>query len=249
MRSLKKGMLMLFILLIAFCGSMNPVKAKTKVYHTQKYYKIRKTEVERLFYSTFDFRYYSRYKQIITKTKIITKTITYYKHQKKVNIKTRKKIKRKRYKYNKHKMSIYSVKKQLPQKVYKLFHSSKNNVIVTNPRDKLLKKHGSKISGVFSITENGTRIAVREYDKGTLLHELGHFLDYKTNYISTKSDFIKIYKAERNKYEKSKISSYYRNSSEEYFAECFSDYCLHYKKFRKQCPKTAKYIKKIVKNL
>ncbi|MBR4178637.1 MAG: hypothetical protein IKR57_04760 [Bacilli bacterium] len=93
------------------------------------------------------------------------------------------------------------------------------------------------------------------YAKSTLIHELGHALDYGKGKISHKNDFVKIYKAEKKKIVK---TSYYKypmgkikaniNSPQEYFASSFDMYIRSPKDLKKHCPKTYKYFKVLFSN-
>lgn len=104
--------------------------------------------------------------------------------------------------------------------------------------------------GVYSSLSN-KNLSIN-YAKSTMIHELGHAIDYNSGRISLSKEFKKIYKAEKKKFMK---TSYYKypmakikeniNSPQEYFASSFDAYVRSPKDLKKHCPKTYAYFKKI----
>ncbi len=94
-----------------------------------------------------------------------------------------------------------------------------------------------------------------DYAKSNLIHELGHAYDYHSGWLSKQSEFLSVYKAEKNKFMK---TNYYKypmakiksniNSSTEYFASTFDTYVRSPKDLKKKCPKTYKYFENQFKN-
>jgi len=88
----------------------------------------------------------------------------------------------------------------------------------------------------------------KDYAKSNLIHELGHAYDYHNDWLSMQSEFMSIYKSEKNKFTK---TSYYKypmakikaniNNSREYFASTFDAYVRAPKDLKKRCPKTYKF--------
>lgn len=247
---LKKNLCILFFLIAVIGGNIcsgRSVSAATKSYYTKKYYRAKKYSHKKILYTTYYIKYLKKYKQKIIKKKKITQSIVYYKHKKTVKTTTKRKTIKKNIKYSKRKMSIRSVKKELPSKVYQAFINS-GYKINTNPADPAFDSYSSEVNGVFVAFGEHSKIAVREYDKEVLLHELGHFLDYRSKWASDRKKFKKIHKQEKNKYKRGKSPTSLKKKSVEYFAECFKDFCINRKQLRKTCPKTEAYIKKIVLN-
>ena len=90
------------------------------------------------------------------------------------------------------------------------------------------------------------------YAKCTLIHELGHAYDFNEGWLSKKKSFIKIYKAEKNKFKK---TNYYKypmgklkdniNNAQEYFASSFTVYVRSRNDLKKHCPKTYNYFEEL----
>ena len=86
------------------------------------------------------------------------------------------------------------------------------------------------------------------YARMALIHELGHAYDYNNDWLSKNSDFLKIYKKEKNKF---KWTYYYRypmarikaniSNSTEYFASTFSAFVRKPNDLKKYCPLTYNY--------
>lgn len=83
-------------------------------------------------------------------------------------------------------------------------------------------------------------------NRKSLLHEIGHYVDFKCNRISDTDNFIKIYNQEKyNTYE----NEYNISSNREYFAESFKNYILYENKVKHKTPKTYEYILKCLEEV
>lgn len=98
-------------------------------------------------------------------------------------------------------------------------------------------------SGCFSPSRQ--MIILKKGDTKTLLHEMGHFVDFVNNYQSSSNEFQKIYKSEKSKAKSFYNSpSYTLSSPREYFAESFSTYYSNPATLKAKCPKTYAYMEK-----
>ncbi len=86
-------------------------------------------------------------------------------------------------------------------------------------------------------------IILKKADTKTLLHEMGHFVDFVNDYPSSSKEFQKIYKSEKKKAKSFYNSpSYTLSSPREYFAESFSTFYSNPAKLKSKCPKTYAYM-------
>jgi len=74
-----------------------------------------------------------------------------------------------------------------------------------------------------------------------VIHELGHYLDYYYNYISTSTDFVSIYNEEA-----INLSEYSQTCSEEFFAEVYIYSILEPDTTAQSCPDAYEYINDLV---
>lgn len=90
-----------------------------------------------------------------------------------------------------------------------------------------------------------------------LLHEVGHFVNYHSGAYSSptyRSKFQNIYNEEKAKFNRLQdrlnlmTTAHNTSNTSEYFAQTFAVYMKEPNKLKKSCPKTYKYIRKIVKN-
>lgn len=109
--------------------------------------------------------------------------------------------------------------------------------------------------GVFSPSRK--TIFLKKNVDYALMHEMGHYVNFKEDYISESTEFKDIYNAEKAKYKGFysemglSLGSYGQKSSSEYFAECFRDYYFSANsrsKLKTNCPKTYSFIQKAVNN-
>lgn len=108
------------------------------------------------------------------------------------------------------------------------------------------KNYYAQYSGYFTVKDR--RIYLRNLSVTTIYHELGHFMAW----ISGSRDTTRAFKAI---YEKDKklVTNYNRQyttqSSSEYFAEAYREYCLDPGTLKKQRPDTYAAIEEAVKYL
>lgn len=111
---------------------------------------------------------------------------------------------------------------------------------------KVEKNNYAQYSGYFTVKER--RIYLRKLSGTTIYHELGHFVAWISGNRDTTGEFKAIYEKEKNL-----VTSYNRQyttqSSSEYFAESYREYCLDPGTLKKQRPNTYAAIEKAVKYL
>lgn len=89
----------------------------------------------------------------------------------------------------------------------------------------------------------------------SLLHEIGHYVDFQSNYCSKNEKFLEIFEKEKDFYKKNKFvfcyynGSYAKRNSEEYFAEMFQQYIMYPKITKLYAPMTCEYIEKVIEKI
>lgn len=124
------------------------------------------------------------------------------------------------------------------------------------------KEQGTVIVGMCDYTNKLLLVKRRTYDTKYntsiyLLHEVGHFVNYHSGAYSSsvyRQNFQNIYTEEKTKFDRLQnrlrlmTTEHNTSSTSEYFAQTFAVYMKEPNKLKKSCPKTYKYIRKIVKN-
>ena len=153
--------------------------------------------------------------------------------------------------------------RKIPKEIREDFEKNSNGEIFVTDKD-LAKEYGFKynIMGIYTekkkhyegseeiLWYQGTiKVEDREEAMTALIHEIGHYIDYTHDTISETEEFKGI-KAE----EVGELAYYFKpnkgnyKNTEEYFAESFKYYILEPEELEKRCPKTFRYIDKIVKS-
>ncbi|NTV78114.1 MAG: hypothetical protein HGA25_02960 [Clostridiales bacterium] len=98
---------------------------------------------------------------------------------------------------------------------------------------------GGRTDGVMGCTYYGKEtIYVQTGDYSyCVIHELGHYLDYYYDFISTATDFVTIYNEEA-----ASLSEYGQTCSEEFFAEVYSYSILEPDTTAQSCPDAYEYV-------
>lgn len=99
------------------------------------------------------------------------------------------------------------------------------------------------LAGTFSVGKHA--IIMSDRNATNTLHEMGHFVSRLQRGADETSEFVKIYKSEKNKYN-GKQASYIKSNSKEYFAQSFAEYTQNPTKLKNSRPKTYKYVQKQV---
>lgn len=109
------------------------------------------------------------------------------------------------------------------------------------------KSIDESISGIFVWNISKPVIIVESaYLDSTLLHEVGHAIDYvlgDVKFISEDNEFLNIYEEEKEIFFSN--NEYIKNSSKEYFAESYVLFCNKPYDLKAKAPKTYEYFKKI----
>lgn len=124
-------------------------------------------------------------------------------------------------------------------------------VIVTDKDIATIAGHkGKKYCGV-TLTKDKTIYleATSSKFKKTVIHELGHALDYSLGFISGDTEFMEIYETEKDKF---KVTMYipfdnqHKSNEKEYFADSLQEYVLNPSSLESHTPKTYNYIKNLL---
>ena len=105
------------------------------------------------------------------------------------------------------------------------------------------------------MTQKKKKISIKYNSDYVLLHEIGHFVNYKNGDAAHSSEFYNIYLKERSKYrgfyndyyEKLDLGKYERTTPAEYFAGAYRDYYFSKdsrNRLKKYCPNTYNFITK-----
>ena len=95
-------------------------------------------------------------------------------------------------------------------------------------------------AGLFSVAKHA--IIMKSNKKEHVLHEMGHFVARLQNASDESAEFVKIYKAEKKKYNGAQ-KAYITSNSKEYFAQSFMEYTQNPTKLKKSRPQTYKFVK------
>lgn len=107
--------------------------------------------------------------------------------------------------------------------------------------------------GVYSASRNS--IEMKNNVDYCFMHEIGHYVDRKTGYVSGSTEFKNIFNSEKSKYKgfysdwNLDSGNYARTSTSDYFAECFKDYYFSANsrsKLKANCPKSYSFIQKTI---
>lgn len=132
---------------------------------------------------------------------------------------------------------------KLPNWLVKEFHD-RNLKFIIDPELKAYSDYPNlkNYNGFHDITRG---IDIRYPDKEIIYHEFGHFLANVDGDVYSNSEWINIFKLEKKKCKTGQYT-YGIKSPVEYFATNYVNYVLEPKKFKKECPKTYTYIKKVI---
>lgn len=147
--------------------------------------------------------------------------------------------------------SFTSIVNHVPEKILNDFYNEEFSINYTNQKQGLITKESS---GNFNANRKKIFIRTDYIDANgidiILLHELGHYVDYKLDYVSKSEEFKTICEEEvKNMW---KYNEFY-SSSEQYFAQSFAYYIYQdvsseYKSMMVNTPRTYEYIKNCIEN-
>lgn len=143
----------------------------------------------------------------------------------------------------------------LPDNVLELM--KKKNVVIFYSKD-TEQFSTEDYSGLFSRQENfifiwdSGLIGNWDWQVTTILHEVGHFVDYSVGYHNFLScadkNLHNIYDGEHKYYKRYSNGKYFTNNICEYFAQGFAEYFL-VERFKKECPDTSSYIECVLESV
>lgn len=151
---------------------------------------------------------------------------------------------------------IYDMIEKIPSDIFNSFLSDSGKIYVT---DKVLMSYlnnidenetESHVSGFFRSEDISIWLSIELYAvyAGTIEHELGHYLDWKNDWISLSEEFEVLFLSEKEYFKKIVKDDYYQ-TKQELFAEAFGKYCVKPDTLRLYCPMIYNYIDEIIKNL
>jgi hypothetical protein len=125
----------------------------------------------------------------------------------------------------------------IDEKLYQKFIEDNGYVIITDNinNERVLPSIEKKAAGTFIRGNNFKRICILAENShditSTVLHELGHYLDYSLGYASKSFEFKKLFNKYKdidlNNYDKQENFEYIRGNISEFYAERYSDYILY----------------------
>lgn len=142
----------------------------------------------------------------------------------------------------------YNYYYKVPVAIRKQFISDKWDIKVVNYELQDRYSISYDIIGLTVVSENTIYIENEQKSiRKALVHEIGHYIDYKNGYISSKKDFQYIYKLESGRLLDSKdnykVASY---NSKEYFAEVFRAYILNKTSLKARAPLSYSYMNNLI---
>lgn len=141
---------------------------------------------------------------------------------------------------------------KLPYNIIKTINKENVSIYITNGEAEDLYKEltGNEIDSITGVFLYGTGklvvISEASYMDSSLLHEMGHMIDYVLggqSFKSSSSQFNEIYLKEKDSLI---IDEYGKSTAYEYFAESFSAYYNNNYKLRVKSPETYNYLKEIL---
>lgn len=219
-------------------------KSKLSTNHTRK--KVKRTVKTQT--STALYHAYDKESKKVTKT-VTTTTKVYYKKTLTTTVKKQVTVTTTTINYlrsgNPDYMKLMgTVNTQIPTKVGNAMKADGLKVVL-NPN--------LSYDGVYSASRNSIEMK-NNVDYG-FMHEIGHYVDRKTGYVSGSTEFKNIFNSEKSKYKgfysdwNLDSGNYARTSTSDYFAECFRDYYFSANsrsKLKANCPKSYSFIQKTI---
>ena len=154
------------------------------------------------------------------------------------------------------KLSVETNYLKIPEKIRVMYREDGGRIIVGNDFIKdfgLTKKAGGIFVLAYDEEKNPTyTIYVKDsmYTTTTVVHEIGHYVDCKTGYISESEEFEAIYTEEMSNFvDKYTPPEHNYDTALEYFAESFENCFVDAEGMQNVCPKTYDYIMEVVENI
>lgn len=129
---------------------------------------------------------------------------------------------------------------KLPEWLTKSFEADGFEIVIRPDNDYLQSEAGEYVAAYFSAPEK-LIVMRKDYDGFVPYHEMGHYYDWKYDWLSCSTTFQAIYEAEADDYCLAR-QYYAQTSSKEYFASCFAMYFMYPNDLERVCPLTYKYM-------
>lgn len=146
--------------------------------------------------------------------------------------------------------SVYNHFMNVPLNVRKSFIKDGWKIVIV--ANNLNKRFGytSSILGLTVYKDKTIYIDNRSKAATSVEHEIGHYVNYKYDWIDTSNEFRNIYAEERKDFIKFTGSIAANTSTTiEYYAEAYQEYLWHPNKLKKYCPRTYEFINRNSNNL
>ena len=146
-----------------------------------------------------------------------------------------------------YKKSINNNYLKIPENIRNNLETNSWRIVVTT--NNFGKNYGYS-GNILALTVYGEKtIYISVKDSSSIIHEVGHFLDYSLGRVSSFPEFVDIFTEESGNltlFHKTHKDNY--STALEYFAESFQEYILHPNDLQNFCPKTYEYIDNLSKN-
>lgn len=144
---------------------------------------------------------------------------------------------------------LVEVLEDIPDKILQDFNEDGFEIILTdvNISEKYYTGDITEtIAGLFVESDKTIYISRKSnFIKYSTVHEIGHYFDFKNNWISESQEFQDIYEIEKEKLKTFSYDEHYKSNSKEYFATAFKEYLKNPKRLETYTPLTYKYIKNL----
>ncbi len=140
----------------------------------------------------------------------------------------------------------------LPQDLLNKFYADGWGIVIT--QESLSDMYYKGVyNNVMAVTDGYIKViwlsAEEDAIRNSVIHEMGHYLQFTYGFPNQTEEFEAIYKAERKKFVvPGGSAAQARSSSLEYFAEAFQEYFLHPDSLLKNTPLTYQYMANYVTN-
>ena len=140
----------------------------------------------------------------------------------------------------------------LPQDLLNKFYADGWGIVIT--QESLSDMYYKGVyNNVMAVTDGNIKViwlsAKEEAIRNSVIHEMGHYLEFTYGFPNNTEEFTAIYKAERKKFKvPGGSAAQARSSSLEYFAEAFQEYFLHPDSLLENTPLTYQYMANYVTN-
>lgn len=146
-----------------------------------------------------------------------------------------------------------TILKLVPSNVRSSFKKDGYKVLVTSKdiaRTYFKTNKYGHIIGLTTSYDKAIYISAKRNDiYNSLLHEFGHYVDYRNMKSSNSPEFIDIYNKEKNKFAVESKDGHYKSNQQEFFAEVFQETILHPERCKKTAPRAYKFVKKMVASI